>query len=95
MHRSTVARHAKKQAEVDSRPIVSHMKKPSKMLTQATVGKRLAFCMQHQTDDFRNVVVTDRKRFMFTYPGTAVGQGHWTYKDVAYEVYQPNHPQCA
>lgn len=94
MHRSTVARHAKQQAEADHNPIVHHRKQPGKKLTMDTISKRINFCQQHQLDDFADVLVTDRKRFMWTFPGTAVGPGYWAHKGEEVRAFKPNHPMC-
>lgn len=94
LHRTTVAKGAIDQSKSDKRPIHIFRGMPAKALTQGTIAKRLEFSTAHSNDSFSNVMVTDRKRFTFSFPGTVVLPDHWVYVDEEEEAFKPNHPSC-
>jgi transposase len=77
LHRTTVLRAAKAQAVEDGHPIVALVGKPAKQLTAANKAKRLAFALANRTRAWGKVLFTDRKKFLFRYPGTAVQAVTW------------------
>ena len=96
--KSTIIKHAKLEAGRRDDELVVRQGLPRKGLTQATKEKRLLFAQMHQNTDWDQVMFSDRKRFNFRFPGTAVRYTRWFLKSQqkAEEagIYQPNHPSC-
>ena len=97
LSRSTVIRAAKRIATVGGHgELVVKRGKPKKVLTANTKRKRLEFAKRYKKRVWDDVMFTDRKRFLFAYPGSKVGQTRWVLKKPGVEecdnVYQPNHP---
>lgn len=93
-HRVTVARRAKAVSDSLSRPIVAIHGAPKKALTDATKQQRLAFCKSNLGRSWRNVMFTDRKKFLFTYPGAKVHQVSWVEKGKQRVANKSNHALC-
>jgi hypothetical protein len=91
---ATVIRAAKAAAVAAGTPIRAVFGKPAKRLTQATMAKRLAFCQQHLNTDWRLHMFSDRKRFHFMFPGTAVNPVSWAKRGEHPTANHPNHPNC-
>jgi hypothetical protein len=94
VHRTTLARHAKRQAIKEGCPIRAVRGKPQKQLTHLNREQRLAFALACKRVNFKTVMFTDRKKFLFKYPGTAVRPCRWVKKGQASTAMQPNHPQA-
>lgn len=94
VHASTLSRHARSQALADGRPIVAKRGKPKKLLTASTRAKRLKFCTASLTRNWDNVMITDRCKFFFRYPGTSVKRVEWVLKGEERTAFQPNQPSC-
>ena len=77
---------------VDKKPIRVFWGSPSKALTAGIVEKRLAFAHTHSKSSFAEVLVTDRVRLAYTFPGTRVKRCHWIYKGQRVYAFKPNHP---
>lgn len=91
---STVLRGAREQAQLDGDPLVCVRGRPRKGLTQDTKNKRLAFATANATRNWRHVMITDRCKFHFRYPGTAVRPTRWRTKSTKGDdtAFQPNRP---
>ena len=63
-------------------------------MTQATTARRLAFCRHNKNTNWKNVLFTDRKKFLFKYPGTKVTHVRWQARGQERQVHTPNHPQA-
>jgi len=94
VHASTVSRRAKAQACADGTPIVAKTGKPGKALTEATMAKRRSFCETNKTRSWARVMITDRKKFYFRYPGTSVKRVQWLRKGEQRVAFRPNSPQA-
>jgi hypothetical protein len=92
VHGTTLARHAKAQAMADGTPILAKTGKPVKALTSKNRDQRLAFCEANMRRNWGNVMITDRKKFLFSYPGTSVKRVQWLKKGEQREAYRPNNP---
>lgn len=91
---STVLRCARQQAKLDGDPLVCLRGRPAKGLTQDTKNKRLAFAKANAGRNWRKVMITDRSKFMFRFPGVKVKATRWSLKSKRHEdaVYKPNNP---
>jgi hypothetical protein len=95
---------------VDKRTIITHLMhaavrkgarvhfrrgRPRIGLTQATKSKRLAFAEANKARHWDIVLFSDRKKFVFKWPGSCVAQsGTWEVVGGEIEgVHQPTHPQ--
>ncbi len=94
LHGSTVIRAVRATAATRGHRICVHRGKPAKALSAATIAKRLAFAKEHEEDDWKNVVFSDRKKFLFWYPGTKVNQVSWCIEGTRPEAMVSAHPQA-
>lgn len=94
VHRTTVTRHAKASAAARGTPIAIYTGKPQRLLPKANVAKRLAFCKANTTTNWGRVMFTDRKKFLFMYPGSKVKQSQWVEKGKRPLASIPNHPMA-
>ncbi len=93
LHRTTVVRHAKRAAKSAGTPIRVVRGRPAKRLTNATKQKRLAFCKANRSRNWSHVLFTDRKKFLFKYPGASVKPQQWLKQGSVSEAYAVNHAQ--
>lgn len=91
-HSTTIIRHAKAAAIATKTPIRAARGKPGKQLTKDTRAKRLAFVNANKGRNWSSVMFTDRKKFFFQYPGTAVRIVQWLKKGEKRTAFKPNHP---
>jgi len=94
VHRGTVASHVKALAAASGHPIRAVRTKPKKQLTADTKAKRLAFCQANITRNWRLVMFTDRKKFLFKHPGVKVHKVQWIRKGAQRTAHTVNHPMC-
>lgn len=92
LHRTTVAKHAKREARRLKTPIVLKRGLPGKALSVENKQERLLFCQEHSRTCFKRVLFTDRKRFLWRFPGTGVHKTRWVYKGQEYVAFRPNKP---
>jgi hypothetical protein len=92
VHGNTVIRAARAVAASHGRAIVAYRGKPAKQLSPNTRAKRLAFARSHQKTNWRMVVFSDRKKFLFSYPGTSVKSVVWGIKGSRPEAKVASHP---
>lgn len=96
LHRTTIARAARRAAKRAGVKIWVQKGKPPKAMTAATMQKRLAFAAANKRRDWSNVMFTDRKKFHFRYPGSKVHPIRWVSgatRGSSKAVNQPNHAQ--
>jgi DDE superfamily endonuclease/Helix-turn-helix domain len=94
VHATTLSRHAKAQALADGTPILPKTGKPSKALTAKNQGERLAFCQANMGRNWGHVMITDRKKFLFSYPGVNVRRVQWLKKGEQRVAFRPNNPMA-
>jgi hypothetical protein len=95
LHKSTVIRAARRAAAAQGKKLWVSRGKPPKAMTQATMAKRLAFARAHLNTKWDNVLFTDRKKFLFRYPGSEVQPFMWilgSANSSTRAVWQPNRP---
>jgi transposase len=94
LHPTTIVRAAVRQAGEDGDPIVAERGKTAKRLTAPTRSKRIAFAQTHKARSWGNVMFTDRKKFLFLYPGCKVKRVQWVRKGQGREAWAVNHPMA-
>lgn len=92
LSRTTIIRNAKKEAARQGFQLRALVGKPKKMLTAATMKKRMLFAMGQLARDWRCVMFTDRKRFNFRNPGVKVHPVSWVRDGQRRESCGVNHP---
>lgn len=80
LHRTTVSRLVKARGMDLGVPIKAVSGEPEKELSQAMQTKRLEFATRNKSTNWRAVMFTDRKKFMFRYPGCKVRRFSWVQK---------------
>lgn len=92
---NTIIRGAKEAAARRGDKVQVERGDPPKALTWATIQKRIEFCKKHLSFNWRACMFTDRKRFLYKFPGQAVSKWRWVLKGAPRQgVHSPNHPQC-
>ena len=71
--RRTIGRAVKREAKAQGRTLTIRRGKPKKQLSEFSKEKRLAFAQRYKDQDWGIVMFTDRKKFLFMYPGASVG----------------------
>lgn len=94
VHPSTVIRHAKAAAVAVGKPIVASNAQPQNELSATTIKKRKQFCNANLGRTWGHVMFTDRKKFLFKYPGTKFRRLAWIRKGTRRVVASPNHPMA-
>ena len=94
VHASTISRSAKAQALADGAPIMAVRSRPAKGSTAATKAKRSTFCKVNLRRNWDKVMITDRCKFFFTYPGTSVKRVQWIGRGQQRTAFKPNKPSC-
>jgi hypothetical protein len=94
LNRKTVIRACRRVAEKKGRPIVAQRVKPRKQLTDGNMQKRLDFSEENLSRLWDDVMITDRKRFLFKYPGAKVNRVQWVEVGSHREAPKVNHPAC-
>ena len=93
LHKATVIRHARQAAKREGAPALRALRgAPAKRLTQDTKTKRLAFSHANKSRSWRTIMFTDRKKFLFKYPGVRVGSVQWGHRGDRRLAAQPTHP---
>jgi len=93
LHRTTVLRRAKQAAKAAGTPIRVVRGRPAKRLNNATKAKRLAFSLANKSRSWTHVLFTDRKKFLFKYPGASVTPQQWLKQGFVADAYAVNHAQ--
>jgi hypothetical protein len=82
----------KKAAELET-PIYFDRRSPKQELTTRNRQQRVDFAKRNRHRQWGKVMFTDRKRFYFLYPGTAVSPS-WCIKGTRREAFRPSAPSC-
>lgn len=90
--KDTIIRACTALAKKLGTPIHCVRGKPAKRLTQATKTKRLNFCLANRNRTWSHVMFSDRKRFLFSYPGAKVKPVTWLYRGQPRQAATVNHP---
>lgn len=91
---NTVIRAAKNLAREAGQVIQAVRGKPAKRLTVETKTKRVRFCKLNKRTCWSKVMFTDRKKFLFSFPGAKVKPVAWVFKGSTRQAAQVNHPLC-
>ena len=91
LSRTTVVRHAKAIGKSLGKPIVALQGAPKKALSARAKRLRFAFCMANLKRCWKNVMFTDRKKFLFTYPGAHVNKVSWVRKGQKRVAFKADH----
>ena len=94
VHAVTVRRSAKRAEELQGKPIKFSRGRPRSILSAATQKKRYEFGLANKKTNWAKVLITDRKRFYFRYPGSKVKLGRWIRKGERVEAHCVSNPQC-
>jgi transposase len=94
VHSTTLARAAKSYGKSISQPIHSVSGQPQKLLTKDTQVKRLAFARANSGKVWKRVMFTDRKKFLFQYPGQSFKASEWLRVGARRSAHKVNHPQA-
>lgn len=91
---STVRRSATRVTAEERDPLVCMRGRPVKALTADTRRKRVMFAKANLHTDWNRVMITDRCKFAFRYPGSKVQQTRWRRRSLKHEdaCYKPNKP---
>ena len=91
---NTVIRAARTAAASHGVAIAAYRGKPVKQLSALTIAKRLAFAKAHKKTKWDTVVFSDRKKFLFWYPGTKVKPVVWCIQGTRPEAKVSAHPHA-
>jgi transposase len=91
--KNTIIRAARRVGVNLGHPIVARRGKPRKQLTEKNKEQRLDFCRQNLDRDWDHVMITDRKKFLFQYPGAKVKAVQWLEKGQQWEARKVNHAE--
>jgi hypothetical protein len=92
--KSTVIKHAREVGEEIGVQLVVYRGRPARQLTASTKAKRLAFATVNIHRPWHLVMFSDRKKFMFRYPGTSYKVTAWGRKGCNREAPCLSRPQC-
>lgn len=93
VHRTTLMRAVKQKAAEQGTPMFFDWRMPKQELTTLNKQQRVAFARANLKRNWDMVMFTDRKRFYFRYPGTAVSPC-WSIRGTRREAYRPSAPSC-
>ena len=94
LSRSTVLRHARRVSKENGREIEAERGRPKKGLTTANMASRVDFSQTNKGRMWGNVMVSDRKKFLFLHPGVEVRPVRWKIKGEQTSAYTVNRPQA-
>lgn len=89
--KQTIIRAANRAAKEEGIPIHPDRRHPRKALTDNNKQSRIAFSQANLSRCWDNVMVTDRKRFLFVYPGAKVHRVQWVRAGEHREAKKVNH----
>ena len=90
VHRETLARHAKAAAKAQGKPITFVRGLPAKQLGVHTKQQRVDFARRNKNRNWKLVMFTDRKKFLFYYPGASVKPAKWVRRGTQYTAPKVN-----
>lgn len=92
VHKSTITRGVKRHGKEGGKVIVPERGTPSKKLSEDNKAKRVQFATANKYRVWQNVMFTDRKKFLFRYPGSRVRRCRWVEKGSTSSAACVNHP---
>lgn len=92
----TVVRAVKRWTADHGDSLVCLRGRPPKVMTQETRKKRMAFAARNIHRSWKHVMITDRCRFYFRFPGARVMRVRWTLRSMRHldGEFRPNKPMC-
>lgn len=96
IHRTTLIRAAKRQSAAAGAPLHCVVGMPERELSPSTKAKRMAFAheMKRKQFEWRRIMFTDRKKFLFKHPGSAARRYNWVLGTQKPEAVTVTHPQA-
>ena len=94
VHRSTLSRNVRAHGEQLGKPIHVVWGEPERELTAATKAKRLQFALANKGTTWDKVMFTDRKKFLWKYPGAQKKACYWVEKGQKPRVPKVNNPMA-
>lgn len=93
---ATVSRAVKAMAAAKGDTLRCLRGRPPKLMTGPNREKRKRFATRHLSNKWRDVMITDRCKFHFRYPGTRVQRSTWVLRSQKHEhgAFKPNRPSC-
>lgn len=91
VHKTTLIRSAKRAAKQLGQRIMVSRRQPRKQLSGAVKAKRLQFALKNKNTCWSKVAFSDRKRFMYRYPGHKVRPLEWVREGQKREAGCVNH----
>lgn len=92
--RTTLSRRVKARGEQLGTPIHAVRGEPERVLTATTKAKRLEFAKANKGRNWGNILFTDRKKFLFKYPGAKKKASYWVEKGSRPGVHKVNNPNA-
>lgn len=92
--RTTLSRRVKAKREAQGMPIHVVRGEPQRALSDATKAKRLQFALANRSTNWDRVMFTDRKKFLFKYPGCQKKSCYWAEKGQKPRVNKVNNPMA-
>lgn len=92
----TVVRAAKRWAADKGDSLQCLRGRPPKVMTPATRERRLSFAARNKRRSWKHVMITDRCRFYFRFPGSRVFRVRWVLRSAKHAdgMFKPNNPMC-
>lgn len=92
--RSTLTRAVKARSEELGKPIHAVRGEPERELSASTKAKRLEFAQANSGTNWGRVMFSDRKKFLFKYPGSQKMPCYWVEKGQRPRVNKVNNPMA-
>lgn len=92
LHKTTVARWAKRTARQRGDRLRAQTGRPAPMLSEANKQARVQFARDNKGRDWNQVMFTDRKKFLLKSPGSSIGPVTWTVGDRKRSATRVTHP---
>lgn len=94
LHRTTVVRHARLASCKQGFALEVEVGKPKKGVSARNKTVRETFCNDNKDRVWDNVMITDRKKFLFHHPGTSVKPVRWKKRGEKAAAYTVNRPMA-
>ena len=92
VHRTTLSRSVRAQGMRMGKPVHAVRGEPERELSQATKVKRMQFAKANKGTNWDKVMFTDRKKFLWKYPGAQKKACYWVEKGKKPMVPKVNNP---
>jgi hypothetical protein len=94
VHRSTLSRNVRAHGMQMGKPIHAVWGEPERQLSQATKAKRMQFAKANKRTNWDKVMFTDRKKFLWKYPGAQKKACYWVEKGKKPTMPKVNNPMA-